>query len=76
MASYKFYNVLKIQKSTSVERGSIDVDIRSLISSLEIIASGLKETKFVPRKPIRIFFSPKITKNVVWKQTKKFDLII
>ncbi len=65
MAFYGFYNVLKTQESISVEKGPINIDIYSLILSLEIIVSGLKETRFILRKPIRIFSSPKITKNVI-----------
>ena len=76
MASYGFYSVLKTQKSTSVERSSVDVGIYSLISSLEITASRLKGTRLVPRKPARIFSSSKVAKNVVWKQAKKSGLVI
>ena len=49
----------------SIKKGLVDVDIYSLISSLEITVSGLKGTKPIPRKPIRIFSSPKVTKNIM-----------
>ncbi len=67
MAFYEFYNVLKTQESTSVKRGPIDINVYSLILSLEIIVSRLKGTRFIPRKLIHIFFSPKISKNAIWK---------
>ena len=65
MAFYRFYNILKTQESISIKRGPINIDIYNLISSLEIIASRLKGTKLIPRKPIYIFFLLKIIKNVV-----------
>ena len=65
MVSYKFYNILKIQKSISAKRGPIDIDIYNLISNLEITMSGLKRTKSILQKPIHIFSSPKIAKNAV-----------
>ncbi len=65
MAFYRFYNILKTQESTSAERDLIDVNIYNLISSLKIIVSGLKGIKFIPRKPIYIFSSSKITKNII-----------
>ncbi len=65
MASYKFYNILKIQESTSIKKSPIDIDIYNLISNLEITVSRLKGIKFVPRKPTHIFSSPKITKNAI-----------
>ncbi len=67
MASYRFYNILKTQESTSIEGGPIGINICSLISSLEIIVSGLKGTKPIPRKPARIFSSLKVAKNAIWK---------
>ena len=63
MASCKFYGILKIQESTSVVRGPVDVGVYNLTSSLEITVSGLKGTKSVPRKPARTFSSPKVAKN-------------
>ncbi len=65
MAFYKFYDILKIQKSISVEKGLVGIDIYNLILSLEIITSGLKGTKFVPWKPIYIFSLLKIMKNTI-----------
>ena len=65
MAFYKFYDILKIQKSILVKRDPIDIDIYNLILSLEIITSGLKGTKFVPWKPIYIFSLLKIMKNTI-----------
>ncbi len=65
MAFYGFYNILETQESTSVERGLIDIGVYNLISSLEITTSGLKGTKFIPRKPICTFFSPKVAKNAI-----------
>ena len=67
MASYRFYNILKTQESTSIEGGPIGINICSLISSLEIITSGLKRIKLIFWKPTRIFSSLKVAKNVVWK---------
>ncbi len=65
MAFYRFYNILKTQKSTSAIRDPIGVNICNLTSNLEITASGLKRTKLVPWKPARTFSSPKIAKNAV-----------
>ncbi len=55
MAFCKFYNILEIQESTSVEKGPIDIDIYNLILNLKITASRLKGTKLILRKPIYIF---------------------
>ena len=65
MASYRFYSILKTQKSISAEKGPVDIDTYNLISSLEIIMSRLKRIKLIFRKFIHIFSSSKVTKNVV-----------
>ena len=65
MVFYGFYSILKTQESTLVERSSIDINIYSLISSLEITVSGLKRIKLILRKPTYIFSSSKITKNAI-----------
>ena len=65
MAFYRFCNILKTQESTSIKKDPINVNVYNLISSLKIIASGLKRIKLIPRKPTYTFSSPKITKNIM-----------
>ena len=65
MVFYRFYNILETQESTSIKRSPIDISIYNLILSLEITVFKLKETRFIPWKPIHIFSLSKIVKNII-----------
>ena len=67
MAFYRFYSILETQESISADGGPVGVGVYNLISSLEIITSGLKRIRLIPWKPVRTFSSLKIAKNVIWK---------
>lgn len=62
VASYGFCGVLATQ-GLVVVGGGIGVGVRSLISSVEMTASGSNGTSPVARKPARTFSSPKDWKN-------------